>query len=111
MASAPMPGLTIGEHDADEGARLAGTVDTGRFQHLGGDALTELLHQKTPKGQPTMGKNDGPDGIVKVQCAHPTQQRDEDDLLGQGHCADDEGEEQPAADEALLPARSLPLRR
>ena len=93
------------QHDADKGARLAGSVDAGRLQHFGGDALTELFHQEDAEGPAHDGENDGPDGVVELERAHLTQQRDEDDLLGQGHRADDEGEEQFTADEALFGQR------
>ena len=95
-------GFDHGQHDLDEGARLAGTVNAGSFQHFGGDALTELLHQEHAERPTHDGENDRPDGVVQVQCAHLAQQGDQDDLLGQCHSADDEGEQQLAAHKALF---------
>ena len=98
-------GLDHGQHDLDEGACLAGTVDAGSFQHFGGDALTELLHQEHAERPAHDGEDDRPDGVVQVQCAHLAQQGDQDDLLGQGHGTDNEGEQQLAAHKALFGQR------
>ena len=95
-------GLDHGQHDLDKGACLAGTVDAGSFQHFGGDALTELLHQEHAKGPAHDGEDDGPDGVVQIQRAHFAQQGNQDDLLGQSHCTHDEGEQQLAAHKALF---------
>ena len=90
------------KHDADKGTCFACTVDTGCFDHLGGDALTELLHQEDAERPADDGENDRPDGVVQVERRHLTQQGNQNDLLGQSHCADDKGEQQLAADETLL---------
>ena len=97
--------LDHGQHDLDKGACLAGTVDAGSFQHFGGDALTELLHQEHAERPAHDGEDDRPDGVVQVQAAHFAQQGDQDDLLGQSHCTHDEGEQQLAAHKALLGQR------
>ena len=90
------------QNDADKGLCFARTVDAGRFQHFGGDALTELFHQKDTERPADDGEDDGPDGVVQVQGAHLPQKGNQNDLLGQRHGADDEGKQHLAADEALL---------
>ncbi len=81
---------------------LTGAVDAGGFQHFGGDALAELLHQEDTEWPADNGEDDGPDGVVEVQGTHLPQQGNQNDLLGQSHSAHDQGEQQLTAHKALL---------
>src|SRR5699024_3135036 len=95
-------GLDHGENDGDEGAHLAGAVDAGGLQHLGGDGLGELLHQKDAEGPAHGGQDDGEQVVVQAQGAHLLQQGDDDDLLGQGHGAHQQAEQDRLPPKALF---------
>ena len=95
-------GLNHGEHDIGEGSPLAGAVNAAGFRHFGGDAFCKLLQQEHAEGPAHDGEDNRPDGVVQVQGGHFTQQRDEDNLLGQRHGADNQGEDKGSAVEALL---------
>src|SRR5699024_2612778 len=94
--------LDHGEDHAGEGAQLPGAVHPGGLQDLGGDALGELLHQKYAEGPAHRGQDHRPQGVFQIEERHQLGQGNDDDLLGQGHGADDDGKQDAPADEPLL---------
>ena len=98
-------GLYHGENDPVEGFQLARAVDPRGLQYLAGDALGKLLDEEHAERPADDRVNNRAERIVELERGHLADERYKDDLLRQGHRADDERENEPASDEALLGQR------
>ena len=85
--------------------QFACAVNSGSLQNLSRNALGKLLDQENAEGPADDWENDCGERVVELQGAHLTDQRDQDNLFGQCHGTDDQGEDEISAHETLFRQR------
>jgi len=104
-------GLDDRHDDLPERPQFAGAVNARRFQQRGRNRLRELLHQEDAERPAGDRQDHRPQGFGHAQVLRQRDQRNQDDLLGQRHGADEQREDEAFAPERLLRQRIAGQRR